>query len=113
MPMMIGFAPHRMTLLQKELDKIVKLVPQLGVKKVILLNPLYPGVVERDTGLKLVMIMDDERPFVRRPDFFYSHLSPGVAVEFLPYTPGELEALEQTESYLSRAIRRGEVVYDG
>ena len=44
-----------------------------GEARAILLNPLYPGTVEPDTPLKLVMIMEDDRPFVRRPDFFYSH----------------------------------------
>ena len=113
MPMMMGFAQHRMGLLQQELDKIVEMLPQLGIRRCILLNPLYPGAVERDTSLKLVMIMDDDRPFVRRPDFFYSHLSPRVAVEFLAYTPRELEAIEVGDSYLSKAIKRGEVIYDG
>ena len=113
MPMMMGFAQHRMGLLQQELDKIVEMLPQLGIRRCILLNPLYPGAVERDTSLKLVMIMDDDRPFVRRPDFFYSHLSPRVAVEFLAYTPQELETIENGDSYLSKAIKRGEVIYDG
>ncbi len=76
MPMRVGFVQHRMRLLQEELEKIIGMLPQLGVKKAILLNPLYPGTIEPDTSLKLVMIMDDDRPFVRRPDFFYSHLSP-------------------------------------
>lgn len=113
MSIMIGFGKHRMELLQKELDRIAKLVPQLGVQRVILLNPLYPGAVDRDTSLKLVMVMEDDRPFVRRPDFFYNHLSPGVAVEFIPLTPQELDSIEQTESHLRRSIRLGEVIYDG
>ena len=58
MPMMIGFAQHRLALLQQELEKILEMLPQLGIKRCTLLNPLYPGIVERDTSLKLVMIMD-------------------------------------------------------
>ncbi|MCZ6867243.1 MAG: hypothetical protein V3U95_08585 [Dehalococcoidia bacterium] len=112
MPMRVGFVQHRMRLLQEELEKIIEMLPQLGVKKAILLNPLYPGTIEPDTSLKLVMIMDDDRPFVRRPDFFYSHLSPAVGVDFFPYTPQELDAIGETDSYLSRAIQQGEIVYD-
>ena len=67
MPMMIGFAHQRMGLLQQELDRIVDMLPQLGVAKSVLLNSLYPGTVHRDTSLKLVMIMEDDRSFVRRP----------------------------------------------
>ena len=112
MPMRVGFVQHRMRLLQEELEKIIGMLPQLGVKKAILLNPLYPGAIEPDTSLKLVMIMDDDRPFVRRPDFFYSHLSPAVAVDFFPCTPEEMDAIGEGDSYLSRAIQQGEVVYD-
>ena len=65
MPMRVGFVQYRMKLLQEELEKIIAMLPQLGVRRAILLNPLYPGTVEPDTSLKLVMIMDDDRPFVR------------------------------------------------
>ena len=112
MPMRVGFVQYRMKLLQEELDKIVAMLPQLGVRRAILLNPLYPGTVEPDTPLKLVMIMEDDRPFVRRPDFFYSHLSPSVAVDFYPYTPEEFDELGETDSSLSKALQMGEVVYD-
>ena len=113
MPIRLGFTQQRLQFLQEELDKIIELLPQLGVRKAILLNPLHPGTLEPDTGLKLVIVMDVDRPFVRRPDFFYSHLSPTVAVEFLVYTPAEFEAIDQASCYLSRAIQRGEVIYDG
>ncbi len=103
---------YRMKLLQEELEKIIAMLPQLGVRRAILLNPLYPGTVEPDTPLKLVMIMEDDRPFVRRPDFFYSHLSPSVAVDFYPYTPEEFDELGATDSNLWRALKMGEVVYD-
>ena len=112
MPMRVGFVQHRMKLLQEELEQIIGMLPQLGVRRAILLNPLYPGTIEPDTSLKLVMIMDDDRPFVRRPDFFYSHLSPAVAVDFFPYTPEEFDDIGAADSNLSRAIRMGEVVYD-
>ena len=112
MPMRVGFVQFRMKLLQEELDKIIDLLPQLGVQKAILLNPLYPGTIEPDTPLKLVMIMDDDRPFVRRPDFFYSHLSPSVAVDFYPYTPEEFDRLTASDSSLGKALQIGEVVFD-
>ena len=112
MPLMIGFSDQRLRILQSELDSIIERLPGLGVKKAILLNSLYPGVVEKDTGLKLVMIMDDDRPFVRRPDFFYSHLSPSVGVEFFVLTPAELESEYTENSYLALAIRKGEIIHD-
>jgi hypothetical protein len=111
-PVRIGFAQHRMRFLQEEVDKVVDVLPTLGVEKAILLNPPYPGTVKPDTALGFVMVMEDDRPFVRRPDFFYSHLTPSVAVDFFPYTPQEMEALEAGDSPLARAIRQGEVVYE-
>ena len=112
MPIRVGFVHLRMRLLQEELEKIVDLLPRLGIKKCILVNPLYPGTVNPSTALKLVMVMEDDRTFVRRPDFFYSHLSPAVAVDFYPYTPDEIEIIETYDSRLSRAIKKGEVVYE-
>ena len=112
MPIRVGFVHLRMRLLQEEVDKIIDILPRLGIKKCILLNPLYPGTVSPSTGLKLVMVMDDDRPFVRRADFFYSHLSPAIAVDFYPYTPDEIRAIEANDSVLSRAIKKGEVVYE-
>ncbi|MBM3926138.1 MAG: hypothetical protein FJ320_09200 [SAR202 cluster bacterium] len=112
MPMMLGFSQHRAGMLQEELDRMIQELPQLGVRRCILLNPLYPGSIEVDTSLKLVMVLDDDRPFVRRPDFFYGHLWPRVAVEFIHLTPEEFDAVEPFDTELGRAIRRGEVVYD-
>lgn len=112
MPMRVGFVQHRMRLLQEELENVLSMLPQLGVKKAVLLNPLYPGTIAPDTALKIVMIMEDDRPFVRRPDFFYSHILPSAAVDFFPYTPQEIDDICKTDSYLSKALRRGEVIYD-
>ena len=112
MPIRVGFAHYRLQLLQDELDKIIDRLPQLGVTKAILLDPLFPGIVEPDTGLKMVMVMDVDWPFVRRPDFFYSHLSPTVGVEFLVYTPREFQDVQASTSYLSRALQRSEVIYE-
>ena len=43
MPMRVGFVQYRMKLLQEELDKIIAMLPQLGVRRAILLNPPLPG----------------------------------------------------------------------
>ncbi len=112
MPMMLGFSHHRAGQLQKELDRIVDELPQLGVQKCILLNPLYPGSVSINTTLRLVMILPEDRPFVRRADFFYGHLWPNVAVEFLHYTPEEIKEISHSNTALSKEIKEGQLIYE-
>ena len=110
MPMRVGFRQHRQQALEEERDRIVKILPQLGVQRAILLNPLELDAVEPDTCLKLALVFDVDWPFVRRMDFFYSHLLPRIGVEFFVYTPHEFDEIDSGDSPLSRAIQRGQVL---
>ena len=110
MPMRVGFRQHRLKGLQEELDRITAALPQLGVTRAILLNPLDLDMVQPDTHLKFALEFDVDWPFVRRMDFFYSHLLPRLGVDFLVYTPNEFLLIESGESSLSKEIRRGRVV---
>ena len=108
--MRVGFRQHRQQALQEEMDRIAATLPQLGVTRAILLNSLDPDSVQPDTYLKLALVFDVDWPFVRRMDFFYSHLLPRLGVDFLVYTPHEFRLIESGDSSLSRAIKRGRAV---
>lgn len=111
MPIRLGFTYQRLQFLKEELDKNIELMPQLGVEKVVLLNSLAVDCIEPDTGLKIVVVMEIDRPFVERSDFFYSHLCPDVLVEFIVYTPDEFQQLRKDDYYLNKEIENGEVIY--
>jgi hypothetical protein len=112
MPARIGFARHRRQALEKELERITQMIPQLGVRQAILIGDLATDDVKPESSLDLVMVLDIPGNFTRRMDFFTSHLGPMLATNFLVYTPEEFETLKDTSSFLRNALRRGRQVYE-
>ena len=112
MPARIGFARHRRQALEKELERITQMIPQLGVQQAILIGDLATDDVKPESSLDLVMVLDIPGNFTRRMDFFTSHLGPMLATNFLVYTPEEFETLKDTSSFLRNALRRGRQVYE-
>ena len=112
MPARIGFARFRREALERELDRITPMMPQLGVQKAILIGDLATEQVGPDSSLDLIMVMDIPGNFTRRMDFFTSHLGPNVGTNFLVYTPEEFQLMETSSPYLRSALTRGRVVHE-
>ena len=105
MPIRIGFTQQREELIEEDLQRITQALPQLGVSKAI-----RTDIGDPDSTLRLVFVMSVDWPFVRRPDFFYSHLMPQVGADFIVYTPEEFDKITTGNTPLSSAIRRGQVL---
>jgi hypothetical protein len=112
MPMRVGFSHYRKDLLERELATIEKLLPTLGVEKVILVGDMVTGECKPDSAIELIFVHDTDRPFGRRADFFSYHLDSQVAVDTQVYTPEEFERLKDTLPALHHACRKGRVIYD-
>ena len=112
MPMMVGFSQYRKDLLERELANIEKMLPTLGVEKVILVGDLVAGECRPDSAIELIFVHETDRPFGRRADFFSYHLDSQVAVDSQVYTPEEFEMLQDTLPALYDACRKGRVIYD-
>ena len=111
MPVRIGFTQFRKQMLEKELENIMSLLPQLGVEKVYLTGDMVSGAISPDSRIDLVVIHDTDATFGRRADFFSYHLSSMVAVDCQVYTPGEFEELAGTLPALINVIKEGRVIY--
>ena len=111
MPMRVGFSHYRKDLLERELTTIEKLLPPLGVEKVILVGDMVTGECKHDSAIELIFVHDTDRPFGRRADFFSYHLDSQVAVDTQVYTPEEFERLKDTLPALYHARRKGRVIY--
>lgn len=111
MPMRIGFAQFRRQMLERELENITGLLPQLGVEKVILTGDMVTGDILPDSRIDLIVVQKTDLAFGRRADFFSYHLSSMVAVDSQVYTPEEFEALEDTLPALYAASQQGRVIY--
>ena len=112
MPVRIGFTKYRLQSLEKELDRISQMLPQLGVQQAVLIGDLATGQVGPESSLGLIMVLDIPGNFTRRMDFFTSHLAPTLATDFLVYTPEEFRALKDTSPFLRKALQGGRVVYE-
>ena len=111
MPMRVGFTKFRGQMLEKELENINSLLPQLGVEKVILIGDMITGDISPDSRIDLIVVQKTDQTFGRRADFFSYHLSSMVAVDSQVYTPEEFEELENTLPALYAASQQGRVIY--
>ena len=112
MPVRVGFARYRRQAMEQELERIVAMMPQLGVQRAILVGDLANEQVGPESSLELIMVQDIPGNFTRRMDFFTSHLGPTLATDFWVYTPEEFGKLRETSPFLRNALQKGRVVYD-
>ena len=111
MPVRIGFTQFRRQMLEKEMENIMSLLPQLGVEKVYVTGDMVTGDISPDSRIDLIVVHDNDGNFGRRADFFSYHLSSMVAVDCQVYTPKEFEELQDTLPALVTAIKHGRVIY--
>ena len=112
MPVRIGFARYRREALERELQRISPMFPQLGVLQAILIGDAATGEVGPESSLDLIMVMEIPGNYVRRMDFFISHLHPEIASNFLVYTPEEFRVLRETSPFLANALKKGKVIHE-
>ena len=112
MPVRAGFARYRKDMLERELETIEQIMPQLGVEKVILTGDMVTEDYSEDSRIELIVVQNTDLPFGRRADFFSYHLDTTVAVDTQVYTPEEFEVLKETLPALHHACKEGRVIFD-
>ena len=112
MPVRVGFSMFRKQMLEQELERIEELLPNLGLKKVILTGDMATGDYSPDSRIDLIVVQDTEYSFGRRADFFSWHFNSFVSVETMVYTPEEFAAHRDTLPALKQACEIGRVLFD-
>ena len=112
MPVRAGFSRYRKEMLERELETILELLPQLGLEKVILTGDMATEDYQPDSRIELIVVQKTDLPFGRRADFFSYHLDTAVAVDTQVYTPEEFEELQEELPALNRACKQGRVIFD-
>ena len=107
-----GLAEKRKGALEKELERIIPLLINLGAKKVILFGSLSAGKVHRSSDIDLVVVRESSERFLDRPDEFYREIRPNFGVDLFIYTPEEFEAMKEKSPFLSRVLRQGRILYE-
>ena len=110
--MRVGFAQFRKQMLERELENIQEILPNLGLEKVILTGATAAGDYGPESRIELVVVHDTDRPFGRRADFFSYHLGSSVEIDTLVYTPEEFETLREKLPALRRACAEGREIFN-
>jgi len=106
-----GAGERRRRRLQAGLERIVRALPGLGVRRAILFGSLARGDVGGQSDLDLIFIADTRERFPERCRRFYEALAPRVGMDVLVYTPKEFEAMRDGH-FLRRALVNGKLIYE-
>jgi len=112
MPFRLGLAEKRKGLLEKELERILPLLINLGAKKVILFGSLSLGKVHRSSDIDLLIVKESNQRFLDRLDELYRTIKPNYGIDFFVYTPEEFEEMSLTNPFLKRAVKEGRLLYE-
>jgi predicted nucleotidyltransferase len=106
-----GAGERRRHDLETELERIMRALPDLAVKRALLFGSLARGEVRGQSDLDLILIVDTGEPFVERCARFYASLEPRIGMDLLVYTPAEFEAMRD-RPFLRHALRDATVIYE-
>ena len=112
MGMRVGFAQFRKQMVERELENIRGVLPNLGVEKVILTGEVAAGEFTPNSRIELIAVHNTDLPFGRRADFFSYHLGSSVEIDTQVYTPEEFETLKERLPALRRACAEGREIYN-
>jgi len=112
MAIKLGLAKKRKEVLQKELERILPLLIDSGVKKVILFGSLSADKVHRSSDIDLLIIKDSNQRFFERIDEIYLKVKPRYGIDFFVYTPDEFEEMSMTNSFMKKAVKEGRLLYE-
>ncbi len=106
MAIKIGLAGKRKASLEEELQRILPLLIELGVKKIILFGSLSIGKVHRSSDIDLLIIKESSQKFLDRWDEFYKKLRPRYGIDLFIYTPQEFEEMKERSPFLRGALKK-------
>lgn len=112
MAIKLGLSEKRKKGLEKELDRILPILINLGVKKIILFGSLSVGRVHRSSDIDLLIIKESNQRFLDRLDEVYQAVRPRYGIDFFVYTPEEFEEMRLTNLFLRRAVKEGRLLYE-
>lgn len=105
----------RRHILNEELKRIVELIiREYSPKKIILFGSLATNHIHEWSDIDLVIIKDTNKRFIDRLHDVHLLAKPRVGVNFIVYTPSEVEKmLEENRYFLVKEIlEKGEIIYE-
>lgn len=112
MAIKLGLGAKRRKDLEQELERILPLLIEFGVKKIILFGSLSTNKVHRSSDIDLMIIKESNKRFLDRPDELYKVIRPNYGIDFFVYTPEEFREMSLTNPFVKRAIKEGRLLYE-
>jgi len=103
---------EREKILKEELNRIIKIIKGLDIKKALLFGSCVKGNIGKNSDIDLLIIKDTEKRFLDRIDEIIKIIDPKVAVDVIVYTPEEFEKLLKTSSFVRKIAREGRIIYE-
>lgn len=106
---------RRKEILEKELKRIVDIIiRQYSPQKIILFGSLSSGRIHEWSDIDLVIIKDTKDRFIERLHKVHLMSSPEVGVNFIVYTPREVEIFKKQNHYffVEEIQKKGKVIYE-
>lgn len=106
---------ERKHILNEELKRVVKLiVKEYAPEKIILFGSLVTGKIHPYSDIDLVIIKFTNKRFIDRLHEVHLMSKPKVGVNFIVYTPSELQKMIEEERYflIKEILGKGEVLYE-
>lgn len=102
---------ERQALLARELERIVQALREMGVQRVVLFGSAAREEIGAWSDLDLIVVLDSDRPFIKRLGMLYERIQPRVGLDLLAYTPQEFEAIRE-RPFIRQALQEGKVIYE-
>ncbi|MGB9627377.1 MAG: nucleotidyltransferase domain-containing protein [Thermodesulfobacteriota bacterium] len=112
MAIKFGLAEKRKEVLKKELERIIPLLIELGVKKIILFGSLPTGKVHRSSDIDLLIVQESNQRFLNRLEEVYRVIQPNCGVDFFVYTPEEFKEMSVKNPFVRRVVKEGRLLYE-
>jgi predicted nucleotidyltransferase len=101
----------RQALLERELERIVGILRQMGVQQIVLFGSAAREKITAWSDLDLIVVLDSDLPFIKRLGLLYERIRPLVGLDLLAYTPQEFEALRE-RPFIRYALQEGRVLHE-
>ena len=102
----------RKELLNDELERIVALLKQENVYKIMLFGSMCGENVGSASDIDLVVVQETQKRYLQRIVEFIQLIKPRYAIDILVYTPEEFERLRLTNSFVRQITSQGKVLYE-
>lgn len=101
----------RQALLERELERIVRVLRQVGAQRIILFGSAAREDVGAWSDLDLIVVLHSDLPFIKRLGVLYERIEPRVGLDLLAYTPQEFDAIRE-RPFIQQALQEGRVLYE-